>query len=442
MISSERPVRRSIRFPAPVSILAVLLMSLLLYACSDDDNIVSPSFNTGGQNLSVDTLEVSNIELTELKTFTGNLSFFSAGKYNDAVFGEFRSTAFITPGVTRIFNDDIIESDAEVFLILDPRDFFGNTDSTEATAKYELRYVSERWRTTSFNTETQPAISPEVITTFEVTAATDSISIPLPEEWISSFRDIYLAEEDVRQDLVRENEFGFALVPTEDSNAITGFRSTFTQTDSLNVTDFRGSRLFVKNPTTGDGGDNGDDDGEDGEEDDMRAEFSVPLRGTGFNLEIGDGGTQPEGALPIINTFQQVLRVDTELNERDFTQQIVSRAELIFYDFEDSDETLPASHRRPTSERLLFYRLDETEQEFEVIKTPTFEPPFRTEDDSYRVNITNFVEQVQLGNQTITEFFITPARNNGLIIPRLLSGPGTGARSPKLIITRINPEAN
>jgi hypothetical protein len=378
------------------------------------------------------------MELTQLKTFTGNLSFFSAGKYNDSVFGEFRSTAFITPGVTRIFNDDIIEADAEMFLILDPRDFFGNTDSTEATAKYELRYVTERWRTTSFNTDTQPGIGPEVITTFEVTAATDSISIPLPQEWISSFRDIYLAEEDVRQDLVRENEFGFALVPTEDSNAITGFRSTFTQTDSLNVTDFQGSRLFVKNPTTEDD----PDDGEDGEEEELRSEFSVPLRGTGFNLDIGEGGTRPEGALPVINTFQQVLRLDTELNDRDFTEQIVSRAELIFYDFEDSEETLPANHRRPASERLLFYRLDETEQQFEVIKTPVFEPPYREEDDSYRVNITNFVEQVQLGNQTITEFFITPARNNGLIIPRLLSGPGTGERSPKLIITRINPEAN
>lgn len=448
MISSERPVRRSIRFPAPVSILAVLLMSLLFYACSDDDNIVSPSFNTGGQNLSVDTLEVSNIDLTQLKTFTGNLSFFSAGKYDDAVFGEFHSTAFITPGVARIFNDDIIEADAEMFLILDVRDFFGNTDSTEATAEYELRYVTERWRTTSFNTDTQPGIGQKVIDeTFEVTSATDSISIPLPEEWISEFRDIYLAEEEERQELVEENVFGFALVPTEASNAITGFRSTFTETDSLDVTDFRGSRLFVKNPTTeddpGDGDDDGEgEDGEDGEEDELRSEFSVPLRGTGFNLEIGDGGTRPEGALPIINTFQQVLRLDTELNDRDFTEQIVSRAELIFYDYEDSDETLPANHRRPSSERLLFYQLDETEREFEVIKSPVFEPTFREEDDSYRVNITNFVEQVQLGNQTITEFFITPARNNGLIIPRLLSGPGTGERSPKLIITRINPEAN
>lgn len=399
--------------------------------------------------MSVDTLDVSNIDITELRTFTGNLSHFSAGKYDDAVFGQLHSTAFITPGVTRIFDDDIIEEDAEMFLILDVREFFGNTDSTEAVASYALRYVTQRWRTTSFNTETDPSVGPEVLATFDITAATDSIAVPLPEEWVSNFRSIYLADEENREELVRETEFGFALVPTEESNAITGFRSTFTETDSLDVTDFRGSRFFVKNPTpeedpgNGDDDGDGDDDGENGDdEDEARSEFFVPLRGTGFNLSIGEEGTLPEGALPIMNTFQQVIQLDTDLNNRDFTQQIVSRAELIFYDFENTDETLPPNHRRPASERLLFYTLDETERDFEVIKSPIFEPPFRQEDDSYRINITNFVEQVQIGNQATTEFFIIPARNNGLIIPRLLSGPQAGARSPKLIITRINPEAN
>ncbi|MFW6347191.1 MAG: hypothetical protein ACOC2C_01105 [Cyclonatronaceae bacterium] len=428
----------------------MLLFSLFLYACSDEDNIVSPSFNTGGQNLSVDTLQVSDIDITELTTFTGNLSFFSAGKYDDAAFGELHSTAYITPGVARILNDDIIEDDAEMYLILDVREFFGNTDSTEAVASYELRYVTERWRTTSFNTETQPAVGPEVVATFDITAATDSVAIALPPEWISEFRSIFLADEEEREDLVRENEFGFAIVPAAESDAIAGFRSTFTQTDSLDVTEFSGSRFYVKNPEPeDDGGDNGDgddDDGDngdgDGDEDEPRTEFFVPLRGTGFNLSIGEGGSIPEGALPLMNTFQQVLRLDTGLDDEDFTEQIVSRAELIFYDFDETEQTLPPGHRRPASEQLLFYTLDETEREFEVIKTPIFEPTFREEDESYRVNITNFVEQVQLGNETTTEFFITPARNNGLIIPRLLAGPEAGARSPKLIITRINPEAN
>lgn len=396
--------------------------------------------------MSVDTLDVSDIEVTELETFTGNLSFFSAGRYDDAAFGELRSTAFVTPGVARIFNDDIIEADAEVYLILDVRDFFGNTDSTEAVASYELRYVSERWRTTSFNTETSPAVDPQVVASFDLTSATDSVAIPMPADWISDFRSIFLADEDEREDLVRENEFGFALVPTEDSDAIASFRSTFTETDSLNVTEFRGSRFYVKNPVPeedpGDGDDDEDNGDDENDDDQPRTEFFIPLRGTGFNVSIGEDGNVPEDALPLMNTFQQVLRLDTGLNERDFTQQIVSRAELIFYEFEDTDETLPPGHRRPASERLLFYTLDETEREFEVIKSPIFEPPFRPEDNSYRINITNFVEQVQLGNQTTTEFFITPGRNNGLIIPRLLAGPGAGERSPKLIITRINPEAN
>lgn len=460
MISSERSVWRSIRFSAPALYIAVLLLAFNMQACSDDNNIVSPSFNAGEQNLSVDTLTVSNVAITELKTFTGNLRHFSAGKYDDAVFGQLHASAFIAPGVTRIENDDFIEAGAEMFLILKPREFFGVVDSMEATASYELRYVTERWRATAFDANKEVATNPQAFATFEVTAGTDSIAIPMPEQWVEDFRAIYMANDDERETLVRDQEFGFAIVPTEESNAITGFRSTFTERDSLDVLDFRGSRLFVKNPVTeesdnGNGddedqngddngnGDNGDEDNGNGEDDGPRAEFFVPLRSTGFNLFIDNNEVSaPSGALPMLNTFQQVVRLDTELDDRDFTEQVVSRAELLFFDFEEDASTLPAGHRRPQSERLLFYTLDETEREFEVIKSPVFEPPFREGDSSYRINVTNFVEQVQLGEQSTTEFFIIPERNNGLIIPRLLAGPEAGERAPKLIITRINPETN
>ncbi len=270
---------------------------------------------------------------------------------------------------------------------------------------------------------------------------------------------------------MRENLFGFAVVPTAETNAIVSFSTESIVSDTLGNRNYTGTRLLVVNPESdddenGNGGDSGDffpaDDGDDNGNGDNgngdngngdngdnggfidpfpnRQSFSAPFRGNGFNTIRTDIPDPDPGIIPVFNTFEQVLRLDLNLDSRDFSSQAVSRAELLLFEDLDASTVLPDGQVRRGSGRLQFYVLNETERNFEVIKLPLFEPPVRESDLSYRVNVTEFIQTYQLGRRTETEFFITSGPNNGQFTPTFLAAPGSGERSPKLIITRINPE--
>ncbi|MCH8568810.1 MAG: hypothetical protein LAT67_11120 [Balneolales bacterium] len=426
--------------------LFILLFSIaLIQGCSDDTNVVGSDFVPSDRSVSIDTLFVADLDITQLLTFTGNLTNFSAGRYEDPVLGTITSSAFLAPGVTTLNTTDSLQIGAEMFLVLDPISFYGDTTST---AVFDIHYITERWRTTAANVDTEVVIDPVSLGSVEITAQTDSVMFRLPDEWTQDYRGIFITTEN-RQDFLRENEFGFALVPRNDTNLYVGFRTDGTAVDSLGNSRMNGTRLFVANPAPSTPPGNGETLNENGDENGNgefagRNTFSIRMRGNAFNLKLEEpaAGSAPESenTLSLLNTFQNTLTLDLNLGERDFTQQAISRAELVLYEDLSAAEALPPSHVRPSQNRLLFYTLSATERNLEVIKNPIFEPIRRPSDGSYRVNVTEFVQRFQLGTQPDTKFYIISGRNNGLVSPLLLNGPGEGERSPKLIITRVNPE--
>lgn len=440
-------------------ITGLFLISLItlgiISSCSDDNNIVGSSFIPSDRNVIVDTLDITGLSIEELVTFTGNLTYFSAGKYSDPVFGTVSSTAFLAPGITTLSPADTMEAGAEVYLILEPFNFYGDTTST---AIFDLHYITERWRPNDMNVNSQVVKNPVSIGSIEITAETDSVLFQLPQQWADNFRELFNETQTPIENL-RANEFGFALVPHDNNNVIVGFRTESLQSDTLGNSLYTGSRLFVVNPEGSGNGDNGEDNGNgNGESSTMdngngndngngdfndpfpgRNTFSVLLRGTAFNIEReqqSNAGT----SLPITNTFEKNLVLDLELEERGLLDQVISRAEILFFDDLEAKENLPEHEYRPSSGRLQYYTLTETEREFQVVKLPTFEPVLRDGDNSYRVNVTGSIQNFQTGQTTNTRFFITSGNNNGLLTPAILAGPDSGERSPKLIITRINPE--
>lgn len=421
----------------------------IISSCSDDNNIVGSTFIPSDRNIIVDTLDITNLTIEELVTFTGNLTYFSAGKYQDQVYGEVKSTSFLAPGISTLSPADSMEAGAEVYLVLEPFNFYGDTTST---AVFDLHYITERWRPNDANVNSQFSTDPVSIGSIEITAETDSVLFQLPQQWADNFRGFFNETENPIENL-RANEFGFALVPRDDNNVIVGFRTESLQQDTLGNSFYSGSRLFVVNPEGSDDDDNGDDNGNgNGESSTMdngngdfvdpfpgRNTFSVLLRGSAFNIQREN--TDYEGtSLPLLNTFEQNLVLEMDLEGRGLLDQVISRAEILLFDDLEAIENLPENHFRPKSGRLQYYTLNDTERQFEVVKLPVFEPQFREGDNSYRVNVTSFIQNFQTGQSTQTRFYITSGNNNGLILPAILAGPESGERSPKLIITRINPE--
>ncbi len=441
------------------SIFAMCLVSLAGFiSCSDDSNLTGASFGPGEQNIQVDTLSVTEFSLTNLKTYTGNLTFFSAGKYNDPLLGEIKSSAFIAPGINSLSSADSLHPGAEVYLLLSPHSFYGDTLST---AQFDLHFIEERWRPNDADAETEVVKNPVSLGTIEISAEMDSVLFKLPQSWADNYRELF-HETDSPNENLRNNEFGFTLVPREETNVMIGFSNAVVAQDTLGNRFYTGSRLFVANPPgsgddngngngDGDNGegnaasfglfDNGDDNGNGNGEFAGRSTFSTRFRGAAFNIKTdSDFGIDDENRLGLLNTWQRTLRIGLGLEERGFTSQVISRAELLLFDDIDALEELPENHYRPGSGRLQIYTLNETEQEFQVVKLPNFEPQLRENDNSYRINLTELVKAIQLEQREDTDFFITSGNNNGLITPRVITT--SGARAPKLIITRINPENN
>lgn len=430
--------------------LFALALSLLagLYACSNDNNIAGASFLPSGQNISVDTLEVTDIDLTDLLTYTGNLSVFSAGRFNDPILGTIESTAFLAPGINSVNTTDSVHVGADVYLVLHPFTFSGDTTQT---ATFNLHIIEQRWRPVAVRKDTEIPFNPAPFGQIEFTAQTDSVLFKMPQQWADEYREFF-NETDSPLENVRENLFGFALVPAEGTNALVSFSTESIITDSLGNRNYTGTRLLVVNPEPpeDDGDFNPSDDGNgdngNGDNGDLndpfpnRQTFSAPFRGNGFNTMRSNIPAGSPDFIPVFNTFEQVLRLNLNLDDRDFSQQAISRAELLIFEDIGASTVLPEGQTRSSSGRLQFYVLNETEKNFEVIKLPLFEPPVRETDLSYRVNVTEFIQAFQLGRRTETEFFITSGPNNGQFTPVFLAAPGSGERAPKLIITRINPE--
>lgn len=434
-----------------------------LYACSNDNNIAGASFVQSGQNISVDTLEVTDLELVDLLTYTGNLSVFTAGRFHDPLLGTIESTAFLAPGINSIRTTDSVHVGAEVFLVLHPFRLMGDTTQT---AHFGLHLIEERWRPVAVRKNTEIAFNPVAFAEFELTAETDSVLVQMPQQWADEYRDFFNEENNPLEN-VRENLFGFAIVPKEGTNTLVSFNTESIITDSLGFRNYTGTRLLIVNPEppddngNGDGDDNGDflpaddgngngdngngDNGDNGNGDfndpfPNRESFSSPLRGNGFNILRSNVTEDNPDFIPVFNTFEQTLRLNLNLDSRDFSAQAISRVELLLFEDIGASTVLPDGQVRSTSGRLQFYVLNETERNFEVIKLPLFEPPVRESDFSYRVNVTDFIQTFQLGRRAETEFFITSGPNNGQFTPVFLAAPGSGDRAPKLIITRINPE--
>jgi len=423
-----------------IGLFAISLITIGVFsACSDDNNIVGSSFIPSDRDIVIDTLDITNLSIQQLVSFTGNLSHFTAGIYQDEIYGLTQSSAFLAPGINTRSAADTMHAGAEVFLVLHPHNFYGDTTST---AVFDLHYITERWRPNDADVSTQVVTDPVSLGMIEVTAETDSVLFQLPQEWADNYRELFHETDNPIENL-RANEFGFALIPRDQTNVLVGFNTQSLREDTLGNSLLTGSRLFVANPP----GSAEDEDEENGTASfpldngqfEGRSTFSVAFRGNAFNINRETNSTQ-EGILPLLNTFEQTLRLDLDLADRDFSEQVISRAELVFFDNLPAQENLPGGHYRPSSGRLLYYTLTETEQEFEVIKLPIFEPPMRENDQSYRVNVTNFIRNFQLGENQDVQLFINSGSNNGLITPRVLVGPAAGERSPKLIITRINPE--
>lgn len=404
----------SVRFLRLSGVCTLLFTSLFLLQACNDDNFVGSSFVDDERKVVIDTVFADSFEVVDLKSFTGNLTFFMAGYYDDPLFGVLESTAYLAPGLISQSNE--ISDDAEFYLRLIGREFYGNLD---AQADFELEFIDERWRSSLMNVDTVLDTSPpaEPISFF-MSVQNDSIDIRLPDEWVEKYLDIFNSEE--RNERLLEEEFGFALKPLP-SDLLIGFR-----TGAL------GARIIARQDAETD-----DDEDENGVD-----EFTIPLRSRAYNLLNDEPAGLRDETLPVYNTFKNALKLNVDLSQ--FSDKSITRVEIVMY--EDTlalQQNFPGTHSRLTSNRLNYFQLSDAQLNNPVITPAAFTPDNTIHDDlSYRVSMTETIKRIMLGATLDGDFYILSGSNNGLFNPTALNLPGHPERAPKFIITYVNPEVN
>jgi len=392
-------LKRSFRNLTPI--IGALVITFSVIAGCEDNGIVGSTFLPTNPALTVDTVATLSLETEPLVSYAGNKGFVALGRYDDALFGTYEAVAMLTPSL--LSSPDTLLPDYRYGFVLRPTQTYGDTMSTTVFDVYEIQ---QRWRAQEWRMDDQPVLGAQPITRFEI-GNTDSLFVEMPQEWVNRYLSYYAIDSGLRDSAYVANEFGLAFVP------VSGNKISY-----LSAID---NAFIVERPDTNN--------------------VSTTIRQRASNYNLVEPAQNVDGGIIINNDFTQVGKFSFYIDEDVVGAKIVSRAELVFYeDTQLLNSTLPVGHTRYADGLVRVFDLDESEKEFYVTKDPITAAVIDSTDGSYRFNITNLVNgSIAEGGRQFTYYMVTDA-DNGIIRPNMILNSGSGLKSPRIIVTRV--EAN
>jgi len=364
----------------------------------------------------VDTLSgnyFTGLTTRSFNYYSGDFQFFSAGEYDDPLFGNIRATGMIKPDLPAAASDSLTEnSKMSMRLVLGGSQVYGDSLANQTFDVYE---IDELWRGRTFklydNIALDQANGP--ITSFTV-GSEDSLDVPLPQEWVDKYRaytDTTNADSLYERDL-----FGLALVPTNDSNKIIA--------PNLNAT-----RFSVINPVAED-------------------TFGIGTDRWAYMLERGSSSL-PQSSVAIHSTKEQVLSFSLDLSSFDVRAPDIARAELVLYQnnelMDQSMQSESPSTNRPVVESVQLHLVNPDQLPENIIPgNPIANGFYSTADEAFHFALTSQVQNI-LTNDNVLENneFVVTLTTNGIIRSSVIyTDEAPADKQPKLIITSLKNNSN
>jgi hypothetical protein len=396
--------------------LVVSVFILLLTGC-EDPNSLSGSFTDPGTEVQDTVLSVSNIGTDSFITFSGELSSFSIGQFNDPIFGNVTATSLIKPRLPNVTPSQKLSENIEMNLrmVIDSTNNANIYGDTASIAQFDLIEIDELWRSRSWKFDDEIQLSQNQVGSFEIDQATDSIEVALNPEWASRYRAFYNAISANRDSLYRYDFKGLAIVPRNESKIIP-FSFDDAQFEVI---------------------DNEDSD-----------TSSVTLSQWAFSIERVNPSTVPSGSSKSISTYEEVLKFDMNLSQDDLGTANISKVELVVFQnnelLESSLSQVSATAKRPEiSTANLFLSNPRNLPDLFRSGNPIATATYNETTGSYRFDITRFTNSVLVdGVDEGNSFYITLGSNDGIIKSGLLyNNEAPEDKRPKLIVTFINKES-
>ncbi len=389
----------------------MLLLAVGLVSSCDDTPIVGGDLSPDDVEVFADSVIISNFSVASSPSFSGNLPFVTTGHIKDPTFGDVTATALLRPSITREAQGDTIGENAVARLSLNLSNRYG---AEAARGDFEIVELRRPWRSSSWRYDSipdlarNPDMTRKVVGQFSITDA-DSITVRMSDEWTRKYRDIYINPTSSERDsLYRADLPGLAIVPadgTEKMFSIQASRAT----------------LLIQ---SGDG---------------LR-DLSKDISSWAVSLEKeGPADGVVGGSKPVFNTRGSMLKLEIDFSEEFLGTTNFSRVELVLY--EDTlrmKSGIPANFVRPRSETMLVYFLEPDQVNFAIAADPRFQATRRSEDSSYRMNLTTLAnDQIRTGGDNRALYAVIGG-NDGRFLPVLLAGSDNEMRQPKLLITNIS----
>lgn len=389
--------------------LAVSVFTLVVSGCEDPGS-VGGDFTDPGTEVRDTVFSVSNVDTDSYTTFSGNLSFFSAGQFNDPIFGEISAMSLVKPALPKISASDSLTSRTRMSLrlVINNSGVYGDTLSS---AEFDLIEIDEIWRGQSWKLNDNIMLSQNKIGSFFVNSETDTVDVPLAMKWVERYRAYFNAISANRDSLYRYDFHGLAIVPKNESKIIPfdPSASQFITIESLADTGF------------------------------------VTASQWAYSLTRENDGQAPSGSSKAISTFEKVLKFNLDLTKEDLGTTNISKVELVFYQNEEalnsSLNQVSASAKRPrVTSANLFLSEPQNLPEALTSGASVSGATFNEKDGSFRFDITRFTNAVLLdGVDPGSSFYVTLQTNNGIVESSLFYDDEAPAdKRPRIIVTYIN----
>ena len=403
-------------FKASTYCLVVVFLALIGLAGCESPGSVGSDLGESKADVVVDTLSdnyITGITTRSFNYYSGNFQFFSAGEYEDPLFGNLRATGLIKPSLPTTAGDSLTQdSEMSMRLIFDGSRVYGDSLAEQT---YDLYEVNELWRGRAFKLydDIQLDELQGPISSFTV-GVEDSIDVPLPQEWVDTYRAY--ADTANADSLYEREVFGLALVPTGDSNKIVAPNMSST-------------RFSIINPT---------------EED----TFDVNSNRWAYMLERG-GSSFPEGSVALHSTNEQILSFGLDLGSTDIRATDISKAELVLYQnnelMDQSMQSESPTSDRPAVQLAQLYLVNPDQLPDNITPGSPVANGFYSEDDeAFHFSITSQIQSILLndGLSEDSEFVVTLGPNGIVRSSVIYTNDAPADKRPKLIITSLKNNSN
>lgn len=384
--------------------LILLLGSFAAVSCKSESGPVGGSI-VPPSDVVYDTLLVNGFTAQALDGYSGKLTYFPIGSYDDALFGEYTSTAYLKPAITGFNLDTTLDAGYTMYLelVLDSAFVYGNK---AADSEFTVYTVQESWRGNEFRLSDKPLYdTSNPVATFTVSDS-DSMRIELSEDWKDAFNEIY-SDTSATRDSTYLYEFnGLAVVPSGGSAKIS-------------FPDVNRSSFILLNSA---------------EEDTA----TVGIGDWAYSMEHNNAPQFPNHYL-FENTLASFYKLDLSPALDTLTARNLIRAELVLY--EDTEKlqdtgTLPAGHTRVKASEMAVYNGYTRDLEYDLFfSEPTARGAFDNITNSYRFNITPYVNTYIFSTPKTNDLYLDMRPAGGLLRNTLIFGDtAPDSLKPKLIL--------